>query len=98
MDFYLYLPLDAYYSMYCSETEGANNYNMHCLMFYLTFYQFRVVKLTSPTLNCVMIAGAVFLGLILVLYTIPIHSTDILPPLCIVSHTSIVKANMWGNV
>ena len=71
---------------------------MHCFNILLYFYQFRIVKLTSPTLNCVMIAGALFLGLAFVLYTIPIHSTDILPPLCIVSHTSIVKANMWGNV
>ena len=56
------------------------------LSFLLTY---RVVKLTSPTLNCVMIAGAIVLGSFIVLQTVPVYSMDVLPPLCIVSYACI---------
>ena len=52
------------------KTEGTN---ITCTVLIL-FFQFRVVKLTSPILNCVMIAGALFLGLAFVLY----HYSDTL--------------------
>ena len=51
--------------------------------------------MTSPPLNCVMIAGAILLGSAIMLYTVPFHSTDILPPLCIVSYLNYVSTNVY---
>lgn len=50
----------------------------------------RIVKLTSPPLNYILIFGTVLLGTAIILYTVPVHSTDLLPPLCIVSCLHVI--------
>ena len=101
LQFSWYLLVHAYFLTYCFEKESRWFIRFTYLLLWakLMIFFHRIVKLTSPMLNCFMIFGAILLGSGIVLYNVPIYSIEVLPSLCIVSQLPTHLFNwVWQTV